>query len=210
MSVVIDNYRVRSSNSGWQRKGHQTPWPLVLIFVAFPLWHCCFKAASGQFPKQVKCNYPVFTSNVSCPGSNCTVYPFLWTELPIVVFLIFQSWSIKVTETKTRNHAKHHGVKPKTERPADFWNQFVWKPTVFAWGNLDLTGEVTSFITLDGAHDTLCWNGSTKFSASLAGPSFLFLHPLAVPASLPLSGLDHDNEVSHLDFRELANSPNHG
>lgn len=32
-----------------------------------------------------------------------------------------------MTVTKTRNHAKH-GVKPKTERPADFWNQFVRKP----------------------------------------------------------------------------------
>lgn len=33
-----------------------------------------------------------------------------------------------MTVTKTRNHTKH-GVKPKTERPADFWNQFVWKPS---------------------------------------------------------------------------------
>lgn len=122
----------------------------MLIFVAFPLWNCCFNAASGQFPKQVKCNYPVFTSNVSCtlvsestsimgfppgkklyklpsPGSNCTSYLFLWTELQNIVFLLFQSSSIKMTVTKTRNHTKH-GVKLKTERPADFWNQFVQKP----------------------------------------------------------------------------------
>ena len=58
------DYRGRS-NSGWRYKGHKTPWPLVFIFMEFPLRHHCFKTAYSKFPKKIKRSYSVFTSNAS-------------------------------------------------------------------------------------------------------------------------------------------------